>query len=180
MSADLPPMHLLTSAVLELESFVNEDGWDQAPRLFAMARAADLIEHEPALADAMDLNPNLADTDELIPVEQEWSPNEGPIDEALAQIGWPPQVVGVAITIERLLLPPSAEADLDEEAELADLIEQAMGHPDKREVRLAVAVMRDGREMCAIRLREKDSDDDVLTGRDLVPNLAAALAETLK
>ena len=180
MAADLPPLHVLTSAILELESFVNEDGWDQPARLFAMAPAAELLRSEPALAEAMGLDPNLEDSDVLIPVEQvEWPAEDIDIDEALARISWPDQVVGVAITLERLLLPPSAEADLDDEAELSELLEQAIGHPDKREVRLAVAVLRDGRQMCAIRLRENDSDDEVLTGKDLVPNLTAALAATL-
>lgn len=179
MSATPLALHVVTSAVLELEAFVNEDGWDQPPRLFALAQAADLIEREPALADAMGLAPTLSDSQELIPIEQEWSPDDTGVDASLAQISWPEQVAGVAITMERLLLPPSAEADLDEDGELSAIIEQAMGHPDRREVRIAVAVMRDGREMSAIRLREKDADDEVLTGQDLVPGMIAALVSTL-
>ncbi|MFZ1652211.1 MAG: PPA1309 family protein, partial [Candidatus Nanopelagicales bacterium] len=178
MSADGSTLQRLTTAVLDLEVYVSEDGWDQPIRLFALARLGDLVEREPALANAMGLDSGLAPPDELIPVEQEWSAGEEALDDALGQLAWPDQVVGVAITLERLLLPPSAEAELDDNAEMAELIEQAMGHPDRREVRLAVAVLRDGSQMCAIRLREKDSDDEVLTGRDLVPGLTEALAAT--
>lgn len=176
---DSKALHLLTSAVIELEAHVNEDGWDQPARLFAMARLGDLLATEPALADAMGLTEAQASPDELIPVEQEWSVGDDPIDEALAQITWPPQVIGVAIAIERLLLPPSAERDLADAAEEAEVLRRALDHPDRREVRLAAAVMRDGRQMCAIRLRDKDADDDVLSGPDLIPNLTSALATTL-
>ncbi|MEI8081269.1 MAG: PPA1309 family protein [Actinomycetes bacterium] len=179
MSAARPTLHVLTSAVLELEAFVNEDGWDQPPRLFALALARELVEREPDLAEAMGLGPQLAGSEELIPVEQEWAPDDVGVDDALAHIAWPEQVVGVAITMERILLPPDAEADLDEDGELSSLVDQAMGHPAKREVRIAVAVMRDGRETSAIRLRENDADDEVLTGQNLVPGMIDALAATL-
>jgi len=180
MTSEQPLMHPLTSAVLELEAHVNEDGWDQPTRLFAMARLGDLLRREPALAEAMGLVDAGDNADELIPVEQEWSPGDAKLDDALGLISWPEQVLGVAIAMERILLPPSAEADLSEDAEMSELIEQAMGHPARREVRLAVAVMRDGRNMCAIRLRDNDADDDVLTGQDLVPGLTEALATTLR
>ena len=180
MDAEEPLMHPLTTAVLELETHVHADGWDQPVRLFALAYMSELIEREPDLAAAMELDATNASGNELIPVEQEWSAGTEQIDEALAQIAWPPQVVGTAIVVERILLPPSAEAELEGEKEMAELIEAAVGHPDRREVRLAAAVLRDGRRMCAIRLRDKDNDDDVLTGIDLLPGLTDALALTLE
>jgi hypothetical protein len=42
-----------------------------------------------------------------------------------------------------------------------------------------VGVLRDGSHDCALRLRGKEKDEDVLSGPDLVPNLVRALAETL-
>lgn len=180
MNAEELPLVPLTTAVLELETHVHADGWDQPVRLFALAYMSELIEREPDLAAAMELDATNARGDELIPVEQEWSAGNEQIDEALAQIGWPPQVVGTAIVIERILLPPSAEAELEGEKEMTELIEAAVGHPERREVRLAAAVLRDGRRMCAIRLRDKDADDDVLTGVDLLPGLTDALALTLE
>jgi hypothetical protein len=43
---------------------------------------------------------------------------------------------------------------------------------------MTVAVLRDGARESALRLREKDSPTEVLTGADLVPGLAEALAAT--
>ena len=57
-------------------------------------------------------------------------------------------------------------------------------HPHRREVRLAVGVLRDGSRMAALRLRadgETPADgqaDDVVVGPDLAPGLAEALLET--
>jgi hypothetical protein len=43
---------------------------------------------------------------------------------------------------------------------------------------MTVAVLRDGSRDSALRLRDKDSATDVLTGSDLVPGLADALTAT--
>lgn len=45
-------------------------------------------------------------------------------------------------------------------------------------MRLTVGVLRDGSRESAVRLREKDSSSEVLTGASLVPGLADALAAT--
>ena len=45
---------------------------------------------------------------------------------------------------------------------------------------MTVAVLRDGSRESALRLREKDSPTEVLTGPDLVPGLADALATTFE
>jgi hypothetical protein len=52
-------------------------------------------------------------------------------------------------------------------------------HPDRQEVRLVVAVLRDGSRSAALRMRRHDEETSVLTGTDLVPGLADALAATL-
>jgi hypothetical protein len=52
--------------------------------------------------------------------------------------------------------------------------------PERQEVRMTVAVLRDGTRESALRLREKDSATDVLTGPELVPGLAQALAATFE
>lgn len=179
MTASELPMNPVTTAVLELESHVHADGWDQPVRLFAIALMSELIDREPALAAAMELDASNATGDELIPVEQEWSEGDEAIDEALAQIAWPPQVLGTAIVVERFLLPPEAEVDLEGETEAGAIVDAVTNHPERREVRLAALVMRDGRQMCALRLRENDTDDAVLTGQDLLPGLTDALATTL-
>ena len=45
-------------------------------------------------------------------------------------------------------------------------------HPSRREVRLAVAILRDGTNGCAVRARDHDRDVDVAVGPDLVPGPA--------
>lgn len=180
MTLPQTPTHALTGAVIELEAHVNSGGWDQPVRLFALATRTDLVQREPALAQSLGLDP-IAASEELIPIEQEWEadPNTE-LDDALGAIAWPPQVMGAALVIERLLLPPSAEAELETADNADDAARFAAEHPDRKEVRLAAAVLRDGRRMCAIRLRDNDSDADVLSGPDLLPGLTDALYATFE
>jgi electron transfer flavoprotein alpha/beta subunit len=78
------------------------------------------------------------------------------------------------------MLPPSAEAQVPQGLNEKQLAKWVAGHPDRQEVRMTVAVLRDGAREAAIRLREKDSPTEVLTGPDLVPGLAEALAATFE
>lgn len=169
----------LTPVVLEVERHVAEGGWDQPPRLFALAQTAALVAREPALAAALGLTP---DDTGWTPVEQEEFPADRPVDEVLAQLAWPDDVVGCALVLERIMLPPGAEDALPSgpDVPVGVLAEAAAAHPERQDVRLAVAVLRDGTRMAAIRVRTHDRDDSVLTGPDLVPALAHALAATLR
>ncbi len=165
----------LVEVVREVEKFVAELGWDQNPRLFALARTAELVQLEPALAEA--LGAQAQDPDSLTPIEQDTLDASKPLDEVLATTMWPPDVVGAALVLERLMLPPQAETTLptDDDGSLAQLIAD---HPDRQDVRMAVVVLRDGQRECAIRLRSHDDDASVLLGPNLVPRLADALAAT--
>ena len=49
-------------------------------------------------------------------------------------------------------------------------------HPERQEVRIVVAVLRDGSRASALRMRAHDHEQSVLTGADLVPGLAEALS----
>ena len=168
----------LTAAVIEVERHVAAAGWDAPVRLFALVSTADLLARQPDLATTLELGPDaLADPGHLTPVEQEDLPAARSLEDLLAGIMWPADVLGAAITVERVMLPPSVERDMPAgEAEALDWVGQ---HPERQEVRLAVGVLRDGARECAIRMRAHDSDQAVLSGSDLVPGLAAALAETL-
>ena len=73
------------------------------------------------------------------------------------------------------MLPPSAEAALPDDLDDAALAAWVAAHPERQEVRMTVAVLRDGARESAVRLRAKDSPTEVLTGADLVPGLAEAL-----
>lgn len=164
----------LELAATEIEQFVDASGWDQRPALFALVRAADLRRDDPALADRLGLGAD-APADALTPIEQEALP-EGELDQLLARIAWPESVAGCALAHEIVILPPSAEAELA--AAGGDHVHAAADHPDRREARLVVAVLRDGTNATVLRLRS-ETDDELLTGPDLAPNLVGALVATL-
>ncbi|MDX3691250.1 PPA1309 family protein [Streptomyces europaeiscabiei] len=167
----------LTRAVLEIDEYTSGLGWDQPARLFALVDTARLRSQEPALAAQLGLQ-NESETVGLTPIEQEEIPAGKALDEFLGTIAWPDTVVGCALTVERLMLPPSAEASVPENLDDAHLSKWVASHPDRQEVRMTVAVLRDGSRDSALRLREKDTPTEVLTGPELVPGLAEALSAT--
>ena len=166
----------LTRAVLEIDSYAAGLGWDQPARLFALVDTGHLRAQEPGLADQLGLG---AETGAgLTPIEQDELPSGTPLDEFLATIAWPEVIAGCALTVERLMLPPSAEAAMPQDLDDAALASWVARHPERQEVRMTVAVLRDGARESALRLREKDSPTEVLTGPELVPGLADALSAT--
>lgn len=179
------PNPSLTRTVTELERHVAEAGWDRPTSLYALVDTADLLIREPQLAGLLGLAAGQAPPGSLTPVEQENLPAE-PLDEMLAALTWPEPVLGVALVHEALVLPPGADADAPDEEEA--VAAWAAAHPDRREVRFAVGVLRDGSQACALRVRGSgsaaedspdDDDEPVLTGPDLAPRLTAALLATL-
>jgi hypothetical protein len=170
------PPSALVEAVAEVDRHLALGGWDQPTRLYALVRTADLLASEPALAQTLGL-PTAPAIDALTPVEQESLPPGTPLDEWLGSIGWPEEVAGCALAQEVLTLPPSVEADLPADA---DAVAWAATHPLRREVRMLVGVLRDGARSATLRVRSTtDESDDVMSGADLVPLLADALAATL-
>ncbi|MDX6244974.1 MAG: hypothetical protein QOE76_2697 [Frankiales bacterium] len=176
----------LASVMAEIEQYVAAAGWDQKARLFALVDTADLVRREPAMAarlglDGVDSSDAVAGS--LTPVEQDGLEDQ-PLDELLAGIGWPPEVAGCVVVDEVLVLPPGAEAEAPEGIDDAAAAAWVAEHPARREVRLAVGVLRDGSRMARLRLRadgETAADgyaDDVVVGPDLAPALAEALLET--
>ena len=76
------------------------------------------------------------------------------------------------------MLPPSAEVEL---VGIEDPAATAATHPERREVRMAVGVLRDGSRESVLRLRGREGDtDELVTGGDLTPGLAEALFATLE
>lgn len=169
----------LTRAVLEIDEYVSGLGWDQSARLFALVDTARLRAEQPSLADRLGLGDE-SETSGLTPIEQDEVPTGQPLDEFLATIAWPDAVAGCALAVERLMLPPSAEAQVPQGLSEAALTKWVADHPDRQEVRMTVGVLRDGTRESALRLREKDSPTEVLTGSDLVPGLAEALTATFE
>jgi hypothetical protein len=191
----------LEAATAEIESHIATSGWDQRPTLFALVRSAQLAADDPDAAARLGLADAIGDA--LTPIEQEELP-EGPLDEVLAQIAWPAPVVGCALSQEIVILPPSAESDLPQGS---NDVSAAANHPERREARLVVAVLRNGgppangpggppadegvarggvarggragAAMLRLRGQNGEDDGDLLTGADLAPNLVEALLATL-
>lgn len=157
----------LRRAVLEVEEHVAQAGWDRPPRLFALVATADLLAAQPELAG------QVGDPDGYTPVEQDLPPGQQ-IEDLLLQIGWPAEVVGCAVSMERLMLPPEAEADLPADSAAA---EAAAAHPDRQDVRIVAGSLRDGSRHATVRARTPDAP--LLEGPDLVPGLADVLEGTL-
>ncbi|MFI0237370.1 PPA1309 family protein [Streptomyces sp. NPDC016845] len=167
----------LTRAVLEIDEYASGLGWDQPARLFALVDTGALRAQEPALASQLGLDGEQESTG-YTPIEQDEIPAGKALDEFLGTIAWPDAVVGCALTVERLMLPPSAEAGVPEGLSEKKLAAWVAEHPDRQEVRMTVGVLRDGTRDSALRLRGKDSATEVLTGSRLVPGLAEALSAT--
>ena len=158
----------LLSVVAEVEAHLSEAGWDQPPQLFALVDTEQLLKAEPQLAESLGLI--AAHPGGITPIAQD-PLGPGALDEQLASLVFGAEVLGVVLAHEVLVLPPAAEAETAEEA---------AAHPDKREVRMVVGVMRDGSRECVLRLRDsQDGEDDLLAGPDLAPALADALLATL-
>lgn len=164
----------LTLAALDTERHVARVGWDQPVRLFALVPTADLVAREPQLAEGLATHDAVEGA--LSAVEQEELPSTDTVEDLLARIAWPDEVTGCALAIERIVVPPAAERDLPEEESAA--LAAVAGHPDRADVRLVVAVTRDGAARCLLRQRAHDSDDRVALGDDIAPGLVHALRAT--
>ncbi len=168
----------LRRAVLEIDAALAADGWDQPPRLYALVGTRRLLVREPALAGSLglELGSDGQQADGLTAVEQDPLSPERPLEELLAGIEWPDTVDGCAAAVERLVLPPSAEEALPDDP--ASRHTYAATHPDRHEVRIVAAALRDGGAHCTLRIRGRD-ETDLLEGADLVPDLVALVADTL-
>ena len=179
-----PPPGALWQTVAEIERHVAGNGWGAPVRLFALVRTAEAIRRDPALADRLPADVVAAaesDPGHLTSVEQEGLPPVPDLDEFLAQLAWPPSVDGAAVVVERILVPPDAEAEVraSTPAEDGARLQALATHPAAEDVRIAVGVLRDGRHECVVRSRSRDADAEVATGANLVPGLVSALRATL-
>lgn len=165
-----PDITELTAVVLEVERHVADQGWEQASQVYALADTGELLAREPSLASHIGGAP----PGSLTPVEQEPLPR-GRLDEVLAGIGWPPEVLGCVLVTELVVLPPSAEQEApydDREIEI-----WAASHPERQDVRLAVGVTRDGLHASCLRVR---GEDELVVDPDLADNLVDGLLATFQ
>lgn len=149
----------LEQTVRDLEAHVSASGWDQPTRLFAVADTATLLASEPGLASQLSGG---AAQHPFTTIEQDGFPQHQELDEMLRGIAWPPTVTGAAISTERTMVQPG-------------LGDAGSAH----EVRITMAVLRDGSRCTAIRLREHDHADSVIVGAELVSGLGDLLLYTL-
>ena len=166
----------LAAAVLEIEKHQASVGWDQPARLYALVDTARLVAQEPALAAQLGLD-QPAEQGSLTPVEQDELPPGQELEAILPGIAWPDVVTGCAAVVERLVLPPAADAEVPDDPEAARAF--AREHPDAEDVRIVVGVTRHGAAYCALRMRSEDHDSAVMGGPDLVPGLVELLRNTL-
>ncbi len=174
--ADLDVDPALAAAVLEIEKHASEAGWDQPARLFALVDTAQLVAHEPQLAAAMGLDDS-SERGSLTSVEQDQLDPSQQLERVLETITWPAQVTGCAAVVERLVLPPEADAELPEDPDEAAVY--AREHPARQELRMVAGVTREGSRYCAMRFRSHDDDTKVVGGAELVPALLELLDATL-
>ena len=177
LTQDLDVDPALATAVLEIEAHIAAGGWDQPARLYALVDTAQLVKREPALASAMGLDSSSAQGS-LTAIEQDQLSPDRPLESVLESIVWPANVAGCAAVVERLVLPPDADADIPEDPNRAE--EFAREHPDRQEVRIVAGVTRTGSTYCALRLRAHDDGQSVVGGSDVVPGLLALLGATLE
>ena len=172
---------ILDRVTIDIERHAAASGWDQPPRLFALVETADLVRREPQLATDLGLGGGEPGepqgTGGLTPVEQDELPEHATIEELLGGIAWPAEVLGTALIVERLMVPPEAEREMPQDEGAA--LQWLADHPERQEVRIVVAVLRDGTRSAALRMRAHDDETSVLSGPDLVPGLADALSATL-
>lgn len=171
----LPGGSPLVDVCLDIERHVGGLGWDQPARLFALVPTQELLAAEPSLAAALS-GPRDALDGALSAVEQDDFHAGGDLVSDLERIAWPEGVQGCALSVERVFVPPSVETDIPDDPDAAADFVNA--HPQRHDVRVVVAVSRAGDSHGVARL--KTSPAELLSGADLVPGLARALARTLE
>lgn len=158
-------------------------GWDGPVGVFALVRTAAAIEADPQMAAVLDpasLAQAQADPHALTVIEQEGLPPATDLEDLLAQLAWPEEVDGVALSVERVTVPPAVEEEAAALGDEAGRVRFLASHPARQDVRIVVGVLRGGESWCVVRSRAHDSATDLIQGPDMVPGLIQALAATLQ
>ena len=159
----------LANVIVDIERTAARAGWDQAPALYALVPTAELL-NQPGLPAQIAEQIRAGwdgSADHLSAIIQEDLAKDD-LEDILGHLGWPDQVLGAALSVERVIVPP-------EEA-----LTFITNHPQRSDVRLAVGALRTGESWCALRTRAFDADDKVGQGARLVPNLVDALMLSLE
>ncbi|MFC9997707.1 PPA1309 family protein [Nocardia sp. NPDC127526] len=186
----------LYRCIREVAEYVDGEGWDRPPQMFALVPTADLVAAEPSLLNQVDA------ADALTPIAQEPFPEDiageadaRALDEFLATTSWPLSVEGCVLVQQIVVLPPAAEQTLDDaiapllaDRDAADRAARraAVTHPGRRDARLFVGVLRDGTSLSLLQVRPSEDEEDpwgdleLRTAPNLAPNLVEALRHTLE
>lgn len=167
----------LAEAVREVERHVASQGWDASIAVYSLVRSAALVAASPEMAEELP-DGAASDPEHLTAVIQDGLPEADSLEDLLAQLAWPETVDGTAVVVERVVVPPEAEAQMPADADGG--IDYLMNHPDRQDVRIAAGVLRTGESWCALRSRANDDDAAVGGGPTAVPGLIEALAATLR
>ena len=100
------------------------------------------------------------------------------LEDLLGRLAWPQTVDGVALAVERVVLPTEAEREAAAIPDPQERLAFLSARPDREDVRMVVGVLRTGESWCAVRSRTRDSADRVVSGDMLVPGLIEALGST--
>ncbi|MGO1227900.1 PPA1309 family protein [Brachybacterium sp. AOP42-C2-15] len=159
----------LAAAVLEVARHV-EGSVLPAPRLFALARSAELMAASPSLAallGAADGEAGAPDDLHLTPIDlDDGSPTAADPLAVLESAQWPELAAGGAIVCD---LAPSAWSARDDEKD------QKL--PSGSSLRVVVAALADGTTWSAVQRSDKD---DYVLGAALLPEISQALVQTLQ
>lgn len=169
----------LRTVVREIERTAASLGWDQPPQLYALVTTRELL-RTGAIPDdvARRLRASWDGSEaQLSAVAQQFEAVEN-LEAELRRLAWPTNVMGAALTVERVIVPPDVERQAPDDPEAA--LEFFAHHPAHTEVRLTVGALRGGESWCALRSRDFDEDDRVGHGADLAPTLVQALRESLR
>lgn len=171
----------LARVVTEVEEHMSHRGWDAPVAVFALVRTAAALEADPDLAALLDeeaVAEARQDQHALTVIEQEQLPEATDLEDLLTQLAWPETVDGVALSVERVSLPPSAEEEAVSIADPQERLAFLQSHPARDDVRIVVGVLRSGEVWCAVRTRSHDRADAVVQGEAMVPGLIEALGAT--
>ncbi|WP_394214109.1 PPA1309 family protein [Brachybacterium vulturis] len=161
------PTAALAAAVLEVARHV-EDGPLPAPRLFALARSAELMAASPSLAALLGADGGDAqDALHLTPIDLEdgTAAAADPL-AALESAQWPDLAAGGAIACD---LAPAAWTVRDDQGDRQ--------LPAERSLRVVVAALEDGTTWSAV---HHGDEDGYVLGVALLPEISQALVQTLQ
>lgn len=170
----------LTRTVTEIERHVARRGWDAPVAVFALVHTSGALARDPRLAEDLPVSVVASargDAEHLTSVEQDGLPPAGSLEELLATLAWPATVDGAALVVERVVVPPEAEAAMP--ADPREALAFLEAHPGREDIRIAAGVLRSGESWCAVRVRSHDDDAAVAGSPDAVPGLVEALRATL-